>query len=62
MVTEGIVPGHKISFRGIGVDRAKVEVIEKLQPSLDVKGIRSFWDMMDSIGDSLRTSQNFPNR
>ena len=29
MVNEGIVLGHKISERGIEVDRAKVEAIEK---------------------------------
>ena len=42
MVTEGIVLGHKISVRGIEVDKAKVEVIEKLPPPTNVKGIRSF--------------------
>ncbi|MCI09112.1 reverse transcriptase, partial [Trifolium medium] len=42
MVTEGIVLGHKISFKGIEVDKAKVEVIEKLPPPVNVKGIRSF--------------------
>ncbi|CAM8886336.1 unnamed protein product [Rhodiola kirilowii] len=42
MVQEGIVIGHMVSHRGIEVDRAKVEVIEKLPPSKDVKGIRSF--------------------
>jgi len=42
MVTEGIVLGHKISCRGIEVDRAKVEVIEKLPPPTNIKGIRSF--------------------
>lgn len=42
MVTEGIVLGHKISSRGIEVDKAKVEVIEKLPPPTNVKGIRSF--------------------
>jgi hypothetical protein len=30
MVNEGIVLGHKISERGIEVDRAKVEAIEKM--------------------------------
>ncbi|CAM8951329.1 unnamed protein product [Rhodiola kirilowii] len=39
---EGIVPGHMVSNRGVEVDRAKVEVIEKLPPPKDVKGIRSF--------------------
>ena len=42
MVTEGIVLGHKVSKRGLEVDRAKVEVIEKLPPPVNVKGIRSF--------------------
>jgi len=42
MVTEGIVLGHKISSKCIEVDKAKVDVIEKLPPPTNVKGIRSF--------------------
>ena len=42
MVQEGIVLGHRISTRGIEVDRAKIEAIEKLPPPSSVKGIRSF--------------------
>ena len=42
MVQEGIVLGHKISRKGIKVDRAKVEVIAKLPPPVNVKEIRSF--------------------
>ena len=42
MVKEGIVLGHRISDRGIKVDRAKIETIEKLLPPSSVKGIRSF--------------------
>ncbi|KAJ9563430.1 hypothetical protein OSB04_008590 [Centaurea solstitialis] len=42
MVKEGIVLGHLISKRGIEVDRAKLEVIEKLPEPTTVKGIRSF--------------------
>ena len=42
MVQEGIVLGHKISARGIEVDKAKINVIEKLPPPVNVKGIRSF--------------------
>ena len=30
MVMEGIVLGHRISERGIEVDKAKIETIEKL--------------------------------
>ena len=33
MVLEGIVLGHRISEKGIEVDRAKVEVIERLPPT-----------------------------
>ncbi|KAL4346878.1 hypothetical protein GQ457_17G009040 [Hibiscus cannabinus] len=42
MVIEGTVLGHKISSKGIEVDKVKVEVIEKLPPPTTVKGIRSF--------------------
>jgi len=42
MVREGIVLGHKISAKGIEVDRAKIDVIENLPPPLNVKGVRSF--------------------
>ena len=42
MVQEGIVLGHRISARGIEVDKVKIEVIEKLPPPSSVKGIRSF--------------------
>src|SRR3954463_7761166 len=41
MVNEGIVLGHKISERGIEVDRAKIEEIEKMPCPRDIKGIRS---------------------
>jgi hypothetical protein len=42
MVKEGIVLGHKISGKGIEVDKAKIEAIERLPPPRDVKGIQSF--------------------
>jgi hypothetical protein len=42
MVTEGIVLGRRVSGRGIEVDRAKIEAIEKLPYPKDIKGIRSF--------------------
>nr|GFA29149.1 reverse transcriptase domain-containing protein [Tanacetum cinerariifolium] len=40
MVKEGIVLGHKISKKGIEVDKAKIEVISKLPHLTTVKGIR----------------------
>ncbi|GJU72186.1 reverse transcriptase domain-containing protein [Tanacetum coccineum] len=42
MVREGIVLGHKISKKGIEVDKTKVDVIAKLPHPTTVKGIRSF--------------------
>ena len=42
LVREGIVLGHRISGRGIEVDRAKIEIIEKLPPPTSVKGVCSF--------------------
>ena len=42
MVNEGIVLGHKISKRGIEVDKAKVVAIGKMSCPKDIKGIRSF--------------------
>ena len=44
MVQEGIVLGHKISKSEIEVDKAKLDVIDKLPPPVNVKGIRSFLD------------------
>jgi len=42
MVREGIVLEHKISKRGIEVDKAKLDVLDKLPPPVNVKGIHSF--------------------
>ncbi|KAH9750406.1 hypothetical protein KPL71_013870 [Citrus sinensis] len=42
MVQEGIILGHKISKDGIEVDKAKIEVIDKLPPPTSVKGVRNF--------------------
>ena len=42
MVNEAIVLGHKFSERGIEVDQAKVDAIDKMPCPKDIKGIRSF--------------------
>ncbi|XP_075507541.1 uncharacterized protein LOC142544371 [Primulina tabacum] len=42
MVRERIVLGHKISETRIEVDKAKIEVIEKLPAPKNIKGVRSF--------------------
>jgi hypothetical protein len=57
MVKQGIVLGHVISDRGIEVDKAKVETVEQLPPPTDVKSLRSFLAMPDSIDDLSRTSR-----
>ena len=56
MVTEGIVLGLRISSKGIEVDRAKVEVIEKLPPLVNVKRIRSF---LGHVGFYRRSIKDF---
>ena len=45
MVQEGIVLGHKVSKRGIEVDKAMIEVIKKLPPPTNVKESVAFWNM-----------------
>src|ERR1044072_5825018 len=42
MVREGIVLGHRVSDKGLEVDKEKIEVIEKLPPPTSVKTVRSF--------------------
>jgi len=42
MVQSGVVLGHVVTSKGIEVDKAKIEVIEKLEIPTSVKGVRSF--------------------
>ncbi|GKC35222.1 putative nucleotidyltransferase, ribonuclease H [Tanacetum coccineum] len=42
MVKVGIVLGHKVSGAGLEVDKAKINVISKLPPPTNIKGVRSF--------------------
>ena len=42
MVSQGIVLGHIISEKGIEVDKAKVDLISKLPPPMNVKTVRQF--------------------
>jgi hypothetical protein len=42
IVKQGIVLGHVISERGIVVDKAKIEMVEKLPPPTNIKSLRSF--------------------
>jgi hypothetical protein len=56
MVEQGIVLGHLVSARGIEVDKAKVDVIAKLPPPINVKGVRSF---LGHAGFYMRFIKNF---
>ncbi|GJY37853.1 reverse transcriptase domain-containing protein [Tanacetum coccineum] len=42
MAKEGIVLRHKVSSAGLEVDKAKIDVISKLSPPTNIKGVRSF--------------------
>ena len=54
MVEEGIVLGHRISSKGIEVDKVKIEVIEKLPPPANVKGVRSFLGYVGSYWQFIK--------
>ena len=56
MVNEGIVLGHKISERGIEVDKTKVDATEKMLCPTDIKGLRSF---LGHVGCYRRSSKVF---
>jgi hypothetical protein len=56
MVREGIVLEHKISEKGIKVDKVKIEIFEQLSPPTNVKGIHSF---LGHAGFYRRFIQNF---
>jgi hypothetical protein len=56
MVQEGIILGHKISEKGIKVDKVKNEVIEQQPLPTNVKGIHSF---LGHAGFYQRFIQNF---
>ena len=53
---EGIVLGHKISSKGIEVDRAKTETIEKLPPPITIKGV---WGFLGHAGFYRRFIKDF---
>ncbi|XP_022843250.1 uncharacterized protein LOC111366787 [Olea europaea var. sylvestris] len=64
MVQKGIVLGHRISAQGIEVDKAKIQVIEKLQSSVTVKGVRSFlgsrWENLVSVPVLAHPDWDYP--
>ncbi|GJS55300.1 hypothetical protein Tco_0628662 [Tanacetum coccineum] len=58
MCQEGIMLGHKISKSGIEVDRAKVDVIDKLPHPTTVKDVRSFLGTENLAADHLSRLEN----
>ncbi|XP_049414694.1 uncharacterized protein LOC125877445 [Solanum stenotomum] len=56
MVKEGRVVGHKVSQKGLEVDKAMIEVIEKLPSPISLKGIHSF---LGHAGFYLRFIKDF---
>jgi len=56
MVNQGIVLGHIVSSRGLEVDEAKVEAIQKLLAPRNVKDIRSF---LGHVGFYIRFIASF---
>lgn len=45
MVKDGIVLGHKISRKGIELDRAKIDVVAKFPPLISIKVFEVSLDM-----------------
>ena len=61
MVKEGIVLGHRVSGRGIEVDQAKIEIIEKMPPPTSVKEYGVSWATQVFIDGSSKISPKFQN-
>jgi len=57
MVQEGFILGHVIFTRGIEVDKAKFEIIERLPSPTSVKAVQSF---LGHVGFYRRFIKEFP--
>ncbi|GKB47049.1 reverse transcriptase domain-containing protein [Tanacetum coccineum] len=58
MVKEEIVLGHKVSGAGLEVDKAKINVISKLPPPTNVKGIRIVVDYVSKWAEAQALPTN----
>jgi hypothetical protein len=59
MVQKGVVLGHVVTSKGIEVDNVKIEVNEKFEFPMDVKGVRCF---LRHYGFYQRFIKNFSHR
>lgn len=55
-MSEGIVLGHHLSFRGIEVDKSKIKIIKHLPTPQIQKDVRSF---MGHVGHYIRFIKDF---
>ncbi|GKE29371.1 hypothetical protein Tco_1444755 [Tanacetum coccineum] len=60
MDKEGIMLGHKVSGACLEVEKAKIDVISKLPPPTNVKGIGSLWKLEEGV-EGLNSLQWFGN-
>lgn len=56
MVIEGVMLEHKISNTRLEANPAKIDVVDKLQPSLDVKTLHNF---LEHVGFYRRFIKDF---
>lgn len=58
MVEKGIVLGHLVSFRGIKVDKAKIDIIQSLPYPTSMREVHFFLGHASFYRDSSRSSPN----
>lgn len=61
MIIEGIILGHIFLERGIEVDKAKIKIIENLQPPKIVREVQCFLGHTVSTNVLSRTSLKLQN-
>ncbi|GJS20384.1 reverse transcriptase domain-containing protein [Tanacetum coccineum] len=65
MVKEEIVLGHKVSSAGLEVDKEKINVISKLPPPTNIKGVRKLsghWQILSYSIKNYRSHRSFSSK